>query len=216
MHNQDERNHKRRVILIDREFQLGFIARFGGFLLFYLLLFIVIAVVGPVGFALLGDDSEWAQMEVAFRVDVLLRLILAPIVCTFLCLFIHGVIETFRVAGPNYRFKQIFKDLARLRIPEGVRVRKSDYLQDTALGLNEALITLHRHVAVSRQKSQEALRRLQRGDTTAGMASVQELGDLLRRFELVTQAPECKPIDPVAPSEAESQEELAVAEPTNV
>ena len=48
-------------------------------------------------------------------------LILAPLVCTFLCLFTHGVLETFRVAGPSYRFRVVFRDLIRGRIPDAIR-----------------------------------------------------------------------------------------------
>src|SRR5262245_22610392 len=98
---------KRATVLIDREFQLRFIVRLAGVLFFYLLVFLLISVVAPVGFTFLGDAPDWALTETAFRVEVLLRLILAPLVCTFLCLFAHGVIETFRIAGPNYRFKAV-------------------------------------------------------------------------------------------------------------
>ena len=63
---------QRKTILIDRDFQLSFIGRLGGFLLFYLLLFLIIAIVAPVVFTFLGDPPEWALMETAFRVEVLM------------------------------------------------------------------------------------------------------------------------------------------------
>ena len=37
---------------------------------------------------------------------MLLKIVLVPLICTFLCLFYHGFVETFRIAGPNYRFRR--------------------------------------------------------------------------------------------------------------
>src|SRR5262245_17544851 len=98
-----QRSDRRGTVLIDRAFQLRFIGRLAGILFFYLLIFLVISVVAPVAFTFLGDTPDWALTETAFRVEVVLRIILAPLLCTFLCLFAHGVLETFKIAGPQYR-----------------------------------------------------------------------------------------------------------------
>src|SRR6185295_7047708 len=133
-----------------------FIGRLGIVLFFYLLVFLVISVVAPVAFTFLGDAPDWAMTETAFRVEVLLRLILAPLVCTFLCLFAHGVLETFRVAGPNYRYKAVLRDLANLRIPRGVRTRKGDYLHDTTAAFDQALTSMHDYVRDLKSASVDA------------------------------------------------------------
>jgi len=195
---------RRRTVLIDREFQLGFIGRLGGVLFFYLLVFLLISVVAPVAFTFLGDPPDWALTETAFRVEVLLRLILAPLICTFLCLFAHGVLETFKIAGPNYRYKAVMRDVANLRIPRGVRTRKSDYLNDTTQEIDNALQSLHDYVRELQRSSREASARVQDalvdapgGDASRmALAAVAQIEKQLARFELVTQAPECRPVGP--------------------
>jgi hypothetical protein len=195
------RHERRRRILIDREFQLRFIGRLGGVLFFYLLLFLVISIVAPVAFTFLGDPPEWAVMETAFRVEVLLRLILAPLVCTFLCLFFHGVLETFRVAGPNYRFKSVFRSLLKLEIPRGVQIRKADFLQDMARDFDEALVALHDHVfnlnaeaRAAAEKVRGAIGASEDGAARDAVAAVENLVRELAKFSFCTRAPECKPI----------------------
>lgn len=208
---------RRKRVLIDREFQLRFITRLGGVLFFYLLLFLLVSVVAPVAFTFLGDPPEWALTETAFRVEVLLRLILAPLVCTFLCLFAHGMLETFKIAGPNYRYKVVLRDLAQLRIPRGVRTRKGDYLRETTETFDLALATLHDCVRDLQRSSRDAVAKVKdaladapAGDAArAALAAVTRIETDLARFSLVTRAPECKPIaaedPPVEPCETASE-----------
>lgn len=205
---------RRATVLIDREFQLRFIARLGGLLFFYLLLFLLVSVVAPVAFTFLGDPPDWALTETAFRVEVLLRLILAPLVCTFLCLFCHGVLETFKVAGPNYRYKAVLRDVAELRIPRGVRTRKGDYLRETTDTFDRALTTLHDHVRELQRSSRDAAAKVKDAlveapasdASRAALAAVTQLDAELARFTLLSRAPECRPLaleePPVEPRDA--------------
>jgi hypothetical protein len=205
----DKRHNRRRTILIDREFQLRFIGRLGGVLFFYLLLFLVISIVAPVAFTFLGDPPEWAVMETAFRVEVLFRLILAPLVCTFLCLFFHGVLETFRIAGPNYRFKAVFRSMQQLKLPRGVQIRKGDFLQDTAGEFDRALVALHDQVLALQKEAHAASEKLRAGPPGAhdeaareAVAALESVERGLAKFELCGRAPGCKPLgaeEPVEP-----------------
>ncbi len=200
---QPIQQQKRSKVLIDREFQLRFISRLGVVLFFYLLVFLLISVVAPVAFTLMSDAPDWALTETAFRVEVLLRLILAPLLCTFLCLFAHGVIETFRIAGPNFRFKAVLRDLAKLRLPRGVTTRRGDYLRDTAAEFDKALIVLHDGVRDLKRlsteasaRTREALQDAPQGEaTTAALAALDEMAKRLARFELVSAAPQCRPLE---------------------
>ncbi len=213
---------QRKTILIDRDFQLSFIGRLGGFLLFYLLLFLIIAIVAPVVFTFLGDPPEWALMETAFRVEVLMRLVLAPLVCTFLCLFAHGVLETFRIAGPNFRFKAVMRDLSRLRLPRGVQVRKSDLLQDTAAEFHQALVVLHDQIAAVRADTRVAIEKARLAIDPAGgpaardaLAALAKVEQQVGAFELLSCAPMCTPISsgpgerPIEPIVVAANEEHA-------
>ncbi len=213
------RDRKRTTVLIDREFQLRFIVRLGGVLFFYLLVFLLISVVAPVGFTFLGDAPDWALTETAFRVEVLLRLILAPLTCTFLCLFAHGVIETFRIAGPNYRYKAVLKDLANLRLPRGVATRKGDYLRDTTAEFDRALTSLHDAVRDLKRLGVEAAAHVKDALQDAppsdaashAKSALFELEQRLAGFELLTAAPQCRPIDAGAPVEPSAETAAATA-----
>lgn len=196
-----QRSNQRKTVLIDRDFQLRFILRLGGALCFYLLLFLVISVVAPVVFTFLGDPPEWALMETAFRVEVLLRLMLAPLVCTFLCLFVHGVMETFRIAGPNYRYKAVMRDLARLRLPRGVATRKGDLLQDVTFEFDRGLVAIHDQIVAARddarlvaEKAHAALGATRGEAVEEAFAALAVLERRLAAFELVGRAPACEPI----------------------
>ncbi len=202
MHESKRAEHRSRV-LIDRGFQLGLIGRMGGMFAFYLLLFLVISILAPMAFTFLGDPPEWALMETSFRIDVLLRLFLAPLLCTFLCMFAHGVLETFKIAGPNFRFKAVMKDLARMRLPRGVRIRKDDYLQETASEFDAALVALHERVRSLKERSGAASRKVGAalGSSKSeaaqdALAAVALVDEELATFELCGQAPTCEPLPP--------------------
>lgn len=191
---------RRKTVLIDRDFQLRFIGRLGGALFFYLLLFLIISVVAPVAFTFFGDPPEWALMETAFRVEVLLRIILAPLFCTFGCLFVHGVLETFRIAGPNFRFKAVARDLQRLTVPRGVHVRKTDLLQETADEWSRGLIAVHDQLTElkidSRQafdQAREVLRTTRSPAAEEALAALAKVEQTISAFKLVGCAPECSP-----------------------
>jgi hypothetical protein len=55
-----------------------------------------------------------------------------------------GVIVTFRVAGPLYRFDQHLKAIARGEDPGECRIRKDDELQDLCATLNAAIGVLRK------------------------------------------------------------------------
>ncbi len=191
---------QRKTVLIDRDFQLRFIGRLGGALCFYFLLFLVISVVAPGAFTFLGDPPEWAMMETAFRVEVLLRIVLAPLLCTFICLFAHGVLETFRIAGPNFRFKSVARDLQQLRLPRGLRIRKGDLLQDTADELHRGLVAMHDQLAAVKsdagaaiEQARQALQAARTGDADQALAALSRVEQAIDRFELVGCAPGCAP-----------------------
>jgi len=204
------RVERRGKLLIDRDIQLRFIGRLGGLLAFYVLLFLVISIVAPVLFTLIGNSADGALSEAAFRVEVLLRIILAPLLCTFVCLFAHGMLETFRIAGPQYRFRAVFRELERLHVPRGVRIRKGDYLQDSAAAFDRALVALHDQVAALKRESGAAVSALEEAlavgsiDGTCALASsVRSLDDQLRRFTLLTQAPGCQTVAEPEPGRAQ-------------
>lgn len=201
------RNDERRSrFLVDGEMQLRLVSRLVVVLAANLALFVALAIVMPAAVGWFGGAPRWGVFETLRRFDVLATAVLLPLACSFLCFFGQGVRETQKIAGPSYRFRAVFRELAALRIPRGVRIRKGDYLQSTASELNGSLERLHDEVA--------ALRRIAR-DGAAGEPedARRALGEVARRldqFALLSCAPECRvladaPVAPVVePVEAET------------
>ncbi len=68
---------------------------------------------------------------------------------TLLIIVVHSVFFVHRVAGPIYRFRMIFKGIAQGRWSMRATLRRHDYLQPDADGLNEMLSSLEskaRHI----------------------------------------------------------------------
>ena len=77
--------------------------------------------------------------EVPALVSSNLLVTLAILVPLFL---VVGVLLTFRIAGPVYRFEQYLGEVAEGRDPGPCRIRKGDELQDLCTVLNQALTRL--------------------------------------------------------------------------
>jgi hypothetical protein len=149
-----KRPWKRRQILIDPRFQFHFTVRFGVALLFYALLFFNIAVLAPaVPHMFNGNIPEGAMFAVHERAGEFTSRVLLPLALTFCCIFAHGIHLSFRIAGPNYRFKTVLRDLRQLRFPAFVKVRKGDYLQDTAKLFDGALGALREQLHEVKQRA---------------------------------------------------------------
>jgi len=92
------------------------------------------------------------RLPTLLRDQVLLTfLLMAPLMLAV------GILETFRVAGPLYRFEQYLRAIARGQRPEPCRIRKNDELQDFCQVLNQA--------------TQPLLRRAPAGDPSQTSAS---------------------------------------------
>ncbi len=181
---------------MDREFQLRVVRRLAGFSFFYLVLFLGVAVTLPAILTALGFSGQWAlwsQASREFRTAVLVNLVGMPLLCTFVVLFLHGIRETFRIAGPKYRFEQIFQQVEGLTIPRGIRVRKTDYMQDTAQALDRSLISLHEVVTELKSQSRDASRYLREARSSENVRqsleeaeqAVARVEHVLSRFELL-------------------------------
>ena len=201
----DARSNRRRSMIVDRDFQVRFGLRLGGAMLLFLLPYLLVAWLIPRFAAGDADAPEWARAQM----ETFLGTIFVPLAITFVFLFVHGLRESFRIAGPAYRFRRVFEDVRSLRIPSGVRLRKGDYLQETAAEFGETLETLQGEVVELRdlgREASEAVARARDGDDgslEAAAAAVDRLQARLGRFELLGPAPENRPLEPAeAPAEA--------------
>jgi hypothetical protein len=67
-----------------------------------------------------------------------------------------GILTTFRVAGPLYRFEQHMKAIARGEDPGECRLRNGDQLQDLCETFNAALNTMRKQGWSARERVQES------------------------------------------------------------
>lgn len=127
--------YKRRKKLVDPRLQLWMTAVFLGLtalsllmqLLLFMLLMSEVALTLPSDGALLWDQINerlWFVIGVSFAVMLPLTLLV-------------GILTTFRVAGPVYRFHRFLEAIREGRDPGHMRLRDRDRLVDLADALNE-------------------------------------------------------------------------------
>jgi hypothetical protein len=135
------RRHTRRIKLIKARIQIRLIAWFASMaaisLLFQFTLLGLslseLAMTMPAG----GDYLSEATPGMLLRVLALSFGVLLPLICGL------GVLVTFRLAGPIYRFEQHLGAVARGEDPGPCRIRQGDELHELCGLINSALETAH-------------------------------------------------------------------------
>ena len=136
------KKHPRRIKLIQPALQLRLIGEFCGLAVLGLLLqFILLghrlgAVVSQLGPA--GTELSGAIPGVLLQVLLYTFVILLPILVAF------GVLFTFRIAGPVYRFEQFLGAVARGEQTAPCRLREKDALKNLCEKINVATEPLRR------------------------------------------------------------------------
>ncbi len=123
--------NRRRIRLVDRQYQLGMAWRmFLAFLLFFAIgIFLVFA---PSMFGLLvGADLE--ELEPAAREFLILhRRIWPAFLFVLVGVFVYTALFSQRIAGPIYRINTVLQAMLRGEYPESVTLRKGDHFHQTA------------------------------------------------------------------------------------
>ena len=132
--------HKRRIKLILPRLQLRLTLTFLGFAALGFLVQFLLVLAGLPGLAAkLPNDSQpmlEGMQALLLRSFVISLLVFGPI------LFWVGVLSTFRLAGPIYRFRVFLGQVMRGEHPGECRIRKKDQLQDFCTLLNEVTAPL--------------------------------------------------------------------------
>ncbi|PIQ86365.1 MAG: hypothetical protein COV74_05055 [Candidatus Omnitrophica bacterium CG11_big_fil_rev_8_21_14_0_20_45_26] len=116
--------------------------------------------------------------------DLIVRVTLVMFV-TILTVALFGIFFLHRVAGPVYRFHQIFLQMSRRgEIPQDVALRQKDFFKDTATELNSVFKTLRQRRSVIRQAEEqmEALSRIQ--NPAEIQQRIKEIQKILREASL--------------------------------
>lgn len=123
--------NRRRIRLVDRQYQLGMAWRmFLAFLLFFAIgIFLVFA---PSMFGLLVG-ADLVELEPAAREFLILHRRIWPAVLFVLVgVFVYTALFSQRIAGPIYRINTVLQAMLRGEYPESVTLRKGDHFHQTA------------------------------------------------------------------------------------
>jgi len=128
---------QRRDRLVRPRLQLRLILAFLGVATIALLLQFALfaSVLTSVASELPGDGQIFLERTTGLSITIL---VVSMGVLLPLCFFV-GVLVTFRVAGPIYRFEKHLESIARGVDPGPCRIRKGDDLQDFCASFNKAL-----------------------------------------------------------------------------
>lgn len=142
MTNQTRYKRRVRNLLIHKAMQREFV-----FVMVALLLVTILGVSfvihNTIREAALGGGLRYGKMS-PYEVlsDVTLDLIIrvaAILSATLFVICIFGIFFLFRVAGPVYRFRQVFMKINDGEIPQTIQLREGDFFTETADEINQLL-----------------------------------------------------------------------------
>jgi general secretion pathway protein G len=119
--------YKRRIIIVD-----GFQAQWVLTLLVWvaaLLAAFAALLIGPPVWQMIMGDASHSDLETASALLALHDRLWLPLAALFLALALVVIKLTHRVAGPLYRFRVVFGELAKGNLAVSAKIRKNDYLQ---------------------------------------------------------------------------------------
>lgn len=128
--------HRRRIKLIRPSLQLKLIFVFLGMSASSMLLQFILFMGSMTEVATLLPNDGLVLVE--SMPAVLYRTLLVSFIVFLPLMFMVGVLVTFRIAGPVYRFEQYLKQVIRGERPGDCRLRKGDELWDICELINRA------------------------------------------------------------------------------
>jgi hypothetical protein len=131
--------NRRRSGLVNREFQVGLALRF---LIAFVLLFLIgMAIVFTPALVGVATGKSLSELEVAAsELLILHRRVWPAAIFVGVGMFLYSLWVSRRIAGPAYRINAVLRLLLDGNPPEKVRLRKGDYLQETAELLEELVL----------------------------------------------------------------------------
>lgn len=128
--------NQRRKKLINRRVQIGISATFAGVALLAILLQALLFA-GAMLQAAQKLPSESQQM-VSQIPDTMIRTLLISVGVILPLTFLVGILTTFRIVGPMYRFEKFLREVASGTQREPCRIREGDFFQGFCTLLNQA------------------------------------------------------------------------------
>jgi len=140
--------------VVDKKLQVGMSLQITGFLYMYLVLFALLANFVALKTVLFGGSEE-AYVQAVTRLDIFLQVFVFPLVATFICMCLHGLVFSHRIAGPVYRIKDMLNRIRGGDLAQDVHIRTNDYFHDLCDDLNSMIERLRGDLIEFRKASQE-------------------------------------------------------------
>jgi len=156
-------SYKRRIYLINKDFQLKFII--------YTLIIAIVTIAtfyGMIYFFFeesinLGINAGFPAGHVYFRFiedsrhDMNVYFVIASVVA-FVIIFVSGLFFSHRIAGPIYRMNMYLRSIAPENLGTTINFRKMDFFQDLAISYNKRMMFLRKMATEKPEKLIEILK----------------------------------------------------------
>jgi len=150
--------HKRRIRIIRPRLQLKLTLTFVGLTLLALMLQFIVFLRTMTGLAVSLPSDHNVLMDAV--PEVLVQSLLLTFCVVVPLIFLVGVLLTFRIAGPVYRFEMYLKQILRGENPGECRLRQGDELNELCDLINQVTLPLREKLETPRpQQAAEAERK---------------------------------------------------------
>ena len=134
--------NRRKRYIIDKRLQYRLLM-YNGIYLLVIILAIGAGLVLPLALELSNPDLSLAQQGEAVNKILYLQSRLSPVLLiVFLILIAHSVVVSHRIAGPLYRFRATFNQVAQGDFSRVTRIRKGDFLLNEQAKIEEMIEAL--------------------------------------------------------------------------
>jgi len=176
---------RRRIVVegFQTRFVLGQLAWLGAFLVVFLAL-----LFGPLIRPMFREGATTAQLEAANQFLALHRVLWPALAAFLLGLAFVYVRMAHRVAGPIYRFKSVFAEVAGGRLTSRVRLRQGDYLMQEAAALDGMIQSIRERVVDARSAAEIAARAAAAAQQAAAQGRTVPASDLQAISDAATAA----------------------------
>ena len=104
---------------------------------------------------IVGGGDQAVYVEAVTRLQIFVEIFVVPLLFTFICMCLHGMLFTHRLAGPIYRFKETLKKIRSGNLSMNIQLRDQDYFQDLCVEVNAMLDGLRGDFSKFRGMSRE-------------------------------------------------------------
>lgn len=149
---------RRRRFILDKRLQYRLLVISVGYVVFFILV-MGLALFAPLILKLRGSALESAESLEAARGFLYLHHYFWPaVLLSFVVITLHSILTSHKIAGPLFRFRQMFELVKKGIIPSPTPLRKRDFLHVEMRAINEMLESLRLKLKDIRE-AQEGLSR---------------------------------------------------------